>query len=429
MGLASEMIALKHLEAGDGSRAGGPVKLTSAVRERRFLFVSGPFGPFSAQLAGRLRAEGARCDRVLLNGGDLFDWGLFHAHPYFGDSTGFASWLLATVKRTGVTDLILFGDCHPYCADARVLASGLGLRTHVLELGYFRPHWITLERDGVNANSSLPRSPEAVHAAALTTPEEAPAALRPFGVTVVVRNIAYHLFSYLGWPIFPLYKFPYSHPVVMQMVGHVRGLLAHSLLRERRKRQLTRLVDTPGPLFLALLQRPGDSQLLRHSPFPTVAAFIDGVVASFARRAPAHARLLFKAHPLDHGLERCDAAVARVATMAGVADRVFFTGSGDLNRLLDRAHGVITVNSTAGLAAIARDRPTITLGAAIYDMPGLTHQSGLDMFWIHPENPEPDLYQAFRRMVMARTQINGGFESREGADLAMPELVRRMLSA
>jgi capsular polysaccharide export protein len=423
------MVALKQLEPRDGSAASDPVEPAPAARERRFLFVSGPFGPFSARLAGRLRAEGARCDRVLLNGGDLFDWGLLHARPYFGDSNGFAGWLRATVQRTGVTDLILFGDCHPYCADARALASGLGLRTHVLELGYFRPHWITLERDGVNANSSLPRSPEAVHAAARTMPDEAPATLRPFGVTVVVRNVVYHLFSYLGWPIFPLYRFPYSHSVVMQMVGHVRGLLAHSLLRGHRKRQLTRLVDTPGPLFLALLQRPGDSQLLRHSPFPTVAAFIEGLVASFARRAPAHARLLFKAHPLDHGLERCDAAVARAAAMEGVADRVFFTGSGDLNRLLDRSHGVITVNSTAGLAAIARDRPTITLGAAIYDMPGLTHQNGLDTFWTRPENPEPRLYQAFRRMVMARTQVNGAFESRQGADLAMPELVRRMLSA
>lgn len=429
MGAALKMVAFKTLEAGDGSPACGRVEPGSAARERRFLFVSGPFGPFSARLAARLRTEGAQCDRVLLNGGDLFDWGVLHAHPYFGASTGFAVWLRETVERTGVTDLILFGDCHPYCAVARGLASGLGLRTHVLELGYFRPHWITLERHGVNANSSLPRNPEAVLAAARTTPEESPAVLRPFGLAVVVRNIVYHLFSYLGWPIFPQYKFPYSHSVVMQMVGHVCGLLAHSLLRGRRKRKLTRLVDTPGPLFLALLQRPGDSQLLRHSPFPTVAAFIEGVVASFALHAPAQARLLFKAHPLDHGLERCDAAVARAAAMAGVADRVFFTGSGDLNRLLDRAHGVITVNSTAGLAAIARDRPTITLGAAIYDMPGLTHQNGLDMFWTHPENPESCLYEAFRRMVMAGTQINGAFESRQGADLAMPELVRRMLSA
>ena len=48
------------------------------------------------------------------------------------------------------------------------------------------------------------------------------------------------------------------------------------------------------------------------------------------------------------------------------------------------ACGAVTVNSTAGLGAIEMGLPTIVLGEAIYDMPGLTHQSALDAFWTAP---------------------------------------------
>ncbi|WP_458339329.1 capsular polysaccharide export protein, LipB/KpsS family, partial [Bordetella pertussis] len=34
------------------------------------------------------------------------------------------------------------------------LARASGVRVHVFEEGYFRPHWVTLERGGVNAHSS-----------------------------------------------------------------------------------------------------------------------------------------------------------------------------------------------------------------------------------------------------------------------------------
>ena len=31
------------------------------------------------------------------------------------------------------------------------------------------------------------------------------------------------------------------------------------------------------------------------------------------------------------------------------------------------------------------------LGDAVYDVPGITHQSGLDRFWRQPEKPDPGL--------------------------------------
>ena len=86
-----------------------------------------------------------------------------------------------------------------------------------------------------------------------------------------------------------------------------------------------------------------------------------------------------------------------------------------------------SINSTAGLAAIDIEIPTITLGTAIYAMPGLTHQGGLASFWTAPQKPDRQLYEAFRKVVMDRTQIAGAYATREGIEMIVPEAIRRLL--
>jgi capsular polysaccharide export protein len=393
--------------------------------ERHFLFVTAPFGCFSRLLAERLRREGARCTRVVLNGGDVLDWGFSNAVTYFGGAEGWSDWLLQTARREGVTDLVLYGDCNPYCAQSKRVAAQLSLTVHVLEQGYFRPFWITLERDGVNANSPLRRDRDVLRAAlSLPAPRDA-VWLPPLTPPAVRRIFFYHAVLGLLHPVFPRYRPPYSELAHRQFLGHVKRYLMQRITRPRRRRQLTDAMGKPGRIYLALLQRPGDSQLLRHSPFPDTAGFIRHVVQSFARFAPADARLIFKTHPLDPGLERHDLTMADAAKAAGVSGRVSFTDDGDLYDMLDRVAGVITINSTSGLAALEACRPTIVLGRAIYDMAGLTHQSGLDTFWSSPEAPDAELFEGFRRHEMAHTQINGAYATRRGAALAIPEVAAR----
>src|SRR5262249_27219822 len=132
---------------------------------RKFLFVGGPFGPFSAALARRLRASGANAQRVITNGGDLWDWGVDDALLFLKPRDEFSIWLLAQLKTHEISDLVTFGDTTFYVRAAIEQANKLGVRAHVFEEGYFRPHWITLERGGVNGHSSLPRDPAFYQAA------------------------------------------------------------------------------------------------------------------------------------------------------------------------------------------------------------------------------------------------------------------------
>ena len=86
----------------------------------------------------------------------------------------------------------------------------------------------------------------------------------------------------------------------------------------------------------------------------------------------------------------------------------------------------MTVNSTIGLSALAVSVPVITLGKAIYNLPGLTAQQGMDAFWQQPTAPNAVLFDAFRRVVAARTQINGGFHSDEGIALAVAGAIEKL---
>lgn len=62
-------------------------------RARHFLFISAPFGPFARELGNCLQSYGAACTRVVVNGGDILDWGTRDAALYFGDESGWSAWL------------------------------------------------------------------------------------------------------------------------------------------------------------------------------------------------------------------------------------------------------------------------------------------------------------------------------------------------
>jgi len=407
--------------------ADGLARASSLSADRHFLFISAPFGPFCRELAQALRGTGARCTRVILNAGDALDWGARSAAPYFGGLPGWTGWLNRQIGRLGVTDIVTYGDSSPYAAEALILAQSLGLRRHVLEQGYFRPDWVTLERDGVNGNSRLPRDPEWYlrhPARGGRTSEERVGLTTPSAIYLIVRH---HAAIYAGAPLFPRYRAAYQHSAFRQAMTHCWRFVVGRLTAERARRAHEALVATSAPIFLALLQRPGDSQLWRHSDFETAAAFVERVVTSFAAHAPADAQLIIRAHPLDPGIDDHGKLIRRVAQREGVAEQVHYLDHGKLHEVLPRIAAAICVNSTAGLSAVEFGKPTVTLGKAIYDMPGLTHQGGLDSLWTKPEAPDPELYDAFRRVVIATSQVNGAYSTPLGRSLAASEMARRLM--
>jgi capsular polysaccharide export protein len=70
------------------------------------------------------------------------------------------------------------------------------------------------------------------------------------------------------------------------------------------------------------------------------------------------------------------------------------------------------------MLALEMGIPTVTLSDPIYNLAGLTFQGNLDDFWPACQKPEVALFEAFRKVVMHATQVNGGFYCRRGMALA-----------
>src|SRR5690606_7063852 len=93
-------------------------------------------------------------------------WPIGQVSSFRGQFSHWGEYLAAYCLNHQVTDIVLFGDSRPYHRVAINRARRLGISIHVLEEGYLRPDWVTLEHGGSNALSALPRDAGALRAAA-----------------------------------------------------------------------------------------------------------------------------------------------------------------------------------------------------------------------------------------------------------------------
>ncbi len=391
---------------------------------RNFLFLQGPPGPLFRQLGEAMAERGVSVHRINISGGDDRDWprevtrfrGRFSEWPAFFDRY---------LRRHQITDLILFGDCRPYHVSAHGIAKLRGVRTHVLEEGYIRPHWMTLEPEGVNARSTLTRDKSwFIEQAGRLPPEpQLPPVTASFRRRA--RDSYWHSHSvFLGRLRYPHYRSHRPTPILLEGIGWAWKFARQKQRARQTERMLRELQGLPT--FLVPLQLSSDYQIRTHSLFPDMQSAATYVLESFAANAPTDVRLLLKAHPLDPGFFNWQRFLRRMARRLQIDDRVHFVDGGDLDSMLENARGLVCVNSTSATLALARGIPVCTIGEAIYDMPGLTHQGHLDTFWRHPTEPEPGLYQAFRRVLVERCLVRGGLASESAVQVLIGSIFERL---
>lgn len=391
---------------------------------RRFLFLQGPPGPFFRRLGEEMAREGIPVHRINLNGGDRRDWpegavdfrGRFSEWPVFLDTF---------LRENGITDVLLFGDCRPYHLTAHGIAAARNVRTHVLEEGYIRPDWMTLEPEGVNARSRLSRDRNWFIEEARRLPPEPE--LPPITASFKRRardSYWYYHHVLTGCLAYPHFRSHRTTPILKEGFGWLWKFVRARRAAEAAAQVLRRLEQKP--LFLLPLQLSGDYQIRAHSPFPDMQSAASYAIRSFAANAPADVHLLLKAHPLDCSFYDWRRFVRRHARALGMEGRLHFVDGGDLEAMVRGARGLVCVNSTSATLALANDVPVCTLGRAIYDLKGLTHQGHLDGFWRDPTPPQAGLYAAFRRVLVDRCLVRGGLASESAVTVLIESMIERL---
>lgn len=394
---------------------------------RQFLFLQGLAGPFFSRLGQALAAQGFGVHRVNFHGGDKIFWRAGNAVDYRGGVRGWPTFLEGLLADRAITDMVLFGDCRPLHSAAIEVAAMHGIQVHVFEEGYLRPDFVTIEAGGVNGHSGLPRDPAYYL--------EAARRLRPLpafpGVPSSFRrraweDVVYNLAAIAMIPLFPGYRTHRPWPILVEYHGWIRRLLRARASERRAALAWSAFEERGAPFFVFPLQLDCDYQIRVHSPFSGMQPAIDTVLSSFARAAPAEAMLLVKGHPLDNGLTNWGARTLRTAEALGIADRVRFIDGLNVEQMMRRAAGLVTVNSTTGTLSLLHGVPTIVLGTAVYDVPRITSQQSLDAFWRAPHAPDMEVFDSFRRVLIDRCLIHGGYFSEEGIAMLLVGAVERL---
>ena len=400
--------------------------------ESRFLFLQGPHGPFFARLARLLRAAGAEVRRVGFNGGDAAFWPDRATFvPYDGPPEDWPDAFDALVEAHGITDLVLYGDTRPLHAGAVARARMRGLRIHVFEEGYLRPFWISYERGGSNGHSRLMDTPVSQMRAALDGLDlDLPDAPAHWGDMRhhVLYGFLYHFHVLARARSWPGYRPHRDVTVWREFRLHLRRLVTMPATALRRRVATRRIARGGFPYHLCLLQLEHDASFRAHSPFASMAEFLETVVAGFAAGAPRHHHLVFKAHPLEDGRAPIARTIEALTERHGLRGRVHYLMGGKLAGLMNEARSAITVNSTAAQQALWRGLPVKALGQAVYSKPEFVSAQDVPAFFANPARPDSRAYRDYRHYLLETSQVAGGFYSARGRQQLLRQVVDMMLS-
>jgi capsular polysaccharide export protein len=350
--------------------------------------------------------------------------------PFPGPLADWQETLARLIADHAVTDIVLYGDTRPVHAEAARQAKAQGLRLHVFEEGYLRPYWISYERDGANGHSRLMDLTVPQMRAALGTPDailpEAPARWGDMREHIFYGAL-YHFFVLVLNQRYRGYAPHRTLGVRAEFRLYLRRLLLMPWHRLERALATRAVLHGGFPYHLVLMQLEHDASFRDHSPFDRQTEFIDLCLEAFARGAPRHHHLVFKAHPLEDGRGHPALAIRDRALATGLSGRVHFVRGGKLARILHLARSAVTVNSTAGQQALWHGLPLKAFGTTVYAKPEFLSAQPLAEFFARPLPPDVAAYRDYRQFLLATSQRRGGYYSAFGRRLLLRDLVDAML--
>jgi len=393
-----------------------------------FLFLQGEPTPFYKRVGDGLSALGCKVTRINFCAGDQFFWHGPNALNYRGTLSDWPDFFVGFLDSNKVTNLFLCGEQRSYHKIAIEIAHNRGIRVVVTDLGYLRPDWITLEQDGMNGSSRFPKDPKRIMELAKDLPEIDMAVRYKNNLfKIEVLYLLFELANLFLFFLFPHYRRTDNRKHLLQnYLSGFKKFLLSKLNNRRTTKRLRSLKESGVPYFVFALQLEHDYSIISYSPFSGLEEPIRLVIKSFAENAGTNTRLVFKTHPLDTGIRDWERLISQWASEEGLAGRIDFFDGGNLDDMIFGAQGMVTVNSTAGIRALQLGCPVMILGDAIYDIDGMTDRGRLDLYWQQPQKPDPELVDAFIKLMAHTLLVRGVFFNEPGMSAAVNETVRRL---
>ncbi|HED7347477.1 TPA: capsule biosynthesis protein [Campylobacter coli] len=381
-------------------------KIKKEFSGKTVLLLQGPVGTFFHRLAIKMEKNKTKVLKLNFNGGDFFFYP--NGKRCKCDEKDLENFYENFFKEKKIDAIVMYNDCRLIHAKAIKVARKLGIGIWIFEEGYLRPYCITFEKDGVNANSSLPRDKNFYLSCNILTKEsikEIPGGFKFMAFSAFL----YWLFSFLLAPFFNN-KLHHRTLFPFEFLFWFRSLYRKYLYKFTEKKLNQKIYSLEKKYFLAILQVYNDTQIKHHYK-KSIEEFIEELILSFANHARAKSYLIFKHHPMDRGYRNYSKLINELSQKYHVEGRIFYVHDTYLPTLLKNALGCITINSTVGLSAILEGCPTKVCGNAFYDFEGLAYPKKLQFFWreAHAYKPNPSLVINFKNYLLNTNQFNGNF--------------------
>ncbi|EFR9239727.1 capsule biosynthesis protein [Campylobacter coli] len=381
-------------------------KIKKEFSGKNVLLLQGPVGTFFHRLAIKMEKNKTKVFKLNFNGGDF----LFYPNGKRCkcDEKDLENFYENFFKEKKIDAIVMYNDCRLIHAKAIKVARKLGIGIWIFEEGYLRPYCITFEKDGVNANSSLPRDKNFYLSCNILTKEsikEIPGGFKFMAFSAFL----YWFFSFLLAPFFNN-KLHHRTLYPFEFLFWFRSLYRKYLYKFTEKKLNQKIYSLEKKYFLAILQVYNDTQIKHHYK-KSIEEFIEELILSFANHARAKSYLIFKHHPMDRGYRNYSKLINGLSQKYHVEGRIFYVHDTYLPTLLKNALGCITINSTVGLSAILEGCPTKVCGNAFYNFEGLVYPKKLQFFWreAHAYKPNPSLVINFKNYLLNTNQFNGNF--------------------
>lgn len=410
-------------------------KINKNINKKRFLFLQSPNSHFFRKLGYALVQGDHKIKKINFCGGDNFFWKDKYCINFTDKIDNWKSFLINLHTQENFTDIILYGDCRQYHKIAIKLfkENYSDVKIHVFEEGYFRPNWVTYERDGVNNNSSLPNNKEFYDA--LKEEEFSDKNFNYKSLKSSFRHKAFYTcMHYIYRSFYDEENFPNYVPHRKTSPEEEGGAwfrkgMKTPFRRLNAKFKQYKILKNHKKFFLLALQLCSDSQITDHSNFSGMREAIEIIIKNFSENAPKKYSLIVKSHPEETGISKLHKKTITIAKKYNIEDRVIFINGGNMPKFLRIMKGMVTINSTATLSAIHHNKAVKCLGRAFYNFEGLTDQQKLEDFWNSPKKPDISTFGKFKFYIHDKSQLNGNFYSAEGIDLLVNKLVKKLTSS
>jgi capsular polysaccharide export protein len=351
-------------------------------------------GPFFKALQSTLNDNGFDAWRMCFTTGDRMYSNRSKRVRFTEMFSEWQSWFEQFLACTQFDCIVLFGSERPLHRAAIEVARRLQIPVVSLEEGYIRPGFVTVEVGGNNRRSPVASGlpPDSFDAALSATAQQKYASFR----TMCWHGFAYYTVNGLFSGFRERTTFHKQRALISEAFFWLRNGYRKFAHQGHNFATLEKLLEHHDKkYFVVPLQVSDDMQLGAAANGWSNEKLIIASVTSFARAARPDARLVFKIHPLERGHSNARRLIRSLVDLHGLQGRVDILDTGSLGLLVRHSAGMLTINSTSGLSAIAHGIPLLAIGEAIYSRTPLAEfaarDADIDSFWITKQVPDPRL--------------------------------------